>query len=111
MHVNRQERWRVTKESAPSARMQSNLVILLSVPTSTARGKCGTVKQCKIFIYVVCECHILLNLYMYRCGRLPEYVMNEDEKWERVPCLHFNEIHWIHQSCNISFSLEMIYGF
>jgi len=33
------------------------------------------------------------------------------DNWERVPCLHYNEIHWIHESCNVSFSLEMIYGF
>jgi len=45
------------------------------------------------------------------CGKLPYYVVNEDDKWERVPCVHYNDIHWIHQSCNISFSLEMIYGF
>ena len=90
-------------ESVPSVMTQSSLMIPSLVSTSTTRAKHGTARQCKI------KTLSHLPNDKRRCGKLPEYVLNEDEEWERIPCLHYN-IHWIHESCNISFSLEMIFG-
>merc|ERR1712107_302513 len=31
-----------------------------------------------------------------KCGAAPEYFENEDGDTERRPCLHYNELNWVH---------------
>merc|ERR1712012_126646 len=33
------------------------------------------------------------------CGLAPQYVETRDGEMVRQPCLHDNEVHWVHDSC------------
>merc|ERR1712172_154108 len=35
------------------------------------------------------------------CGKPPEYVLNDEGVEERVPCVHLNELHWVHHCCYV----------
>ena len=40
-----------------------------------------------------------LPQFLSRCGKPAEYVVNDEGVAERVPCVHLNELHWVHKHC------------
>ena len=42
---------------------------------------------------------IFTPVSLSRCGKPAEYVVNDEGVAERVPCVHLNELHWVHSRC------------
>ena len=80
-----------------------------SLEEHSALATNGTARTCQYFLVLclvcvlVCVDEVLVCvdecftelLYDFRCGATPKY----DEHGERRPCVHDNDLRWVHSSC------------